>query len=178
MNVIPNKSDLFDQVETFFNDKIYSNTPARAIQHVNICCEEEEKDFLMDMAKHLSEEFPDMSMKDVYIALIFSYYALTLGEQSTDCLHTRTFAKYADDYDGVLQLYLQITVGDINRTVLDPTENESEMETYRDVNLSSQIRRHMFGMPYGGLRTKKKRRGKRKNEKRAKKSKNSNKKVF
>lgn len=178
MNVIPNKSNLFDQVETFFNDKIYANTPAHALEHVNICCEQQEKVFLMDMAKHLIEEFPDMSLKDVYIALIYSYYSLTLGEQSTDVLHTRTFSKYADDYDDVLQLYLQITVGDISRTVLDQTENESEMETYRDVNLSSQIRRHMFGMPYGGLRTKKKRKGKQKKKKLARKNKKSYKKVF
>ena len=171
MNVISNNSELFDQVETFFNDKIYANTPARAIEHVNMCCEEEEKTFLMDMAVHLREEFPDMTLKDIYIALIFSYYSLTLGEQTSDYLHTRTFVKYADDYDGVLQLFLLITVGDINRTVVDTREDEIEMETYHDVNLSSQIRRHMFGMPYGGLRTKKKRGGKRKKKRKAKKSK-------
>jgi hypothetical protein len=163
-------SDLFDQVERFFSEKIYTVTPARSIQDVNICCEEEEKTFLMDMALHLKEEFPDMTMKDIYIALIFSYYSLTLGEQTSDYLHTRTFAKYANDYDKVLRLFLLITVGDIDRTVPDPTENEDAMETYHNVNLSSQIRRHMFGMPYGGLRTKKKRGGKRK-KKRVKKSK-------
>jgi hypothetical protein len=170
-----NESNLFDQVEAFFNDKMYAKTPAHLIEHVNMCCEEEEKVFLMDMAEHLREDFPDMSLKDIYITLIFSYYSLTLGEQTSDYLNTRSFAKYADDYDGVFQLFLLITVGDISRTVTDSLQDENDMETYHEVNLSSQIRRHMFGMPYGGLRTKKKRN---KKKKRVKKTVNSYKKYF
>ena len=161
-----NDSDTFDQVETFFNDKIYKHHPATSIDDVNICCEEEEKNFLISMAEQLKEIYTSMTVKDLYIALIFSYYALNLGEQTTDYLNTRTFSRYADDYDGVIELFTLITTGDINRIVVFEDNEDNMMETTHNVNLSSQIRRHMFGMPYGGIRTRKKKAGKKKNKKR------------
>ena len=162
-----NDSETFDQVETFFNDKIYKRNPASSINDVNICCEEDEKNFLMSMAEQLKEIYTSMTVKDLYIALIFSYYALNLGEQTTDYLNTHTFSRYADDYDGVIELFTLITTGDINRTVVTEDNQDNMMETTHNVNLSSQIRRHMFGMPYGGgIRTRKKKTGKKKNKKR------------
>lgn len=171
-----NNIDTFRQVETFFSEKIYELQPARSIEDANICCEPDEEYFLMSMADDLKNHFPlsmSMSMKDLYISLIFSYYGLNLSEQTTDYLNTNSFRSYADNYDAVINLIKLITVGDIYIDVESINNKEHEMDTIVRVNLSSIIRRHMLGFNNDGGKRKKKRKMSKKQTKRSKKPKKS-----
>jgi hypothetical protein len=70
--------------------------------------------------------YPNISDKDICIAIVYTYYGLNLGEQTTDYITPTIYEDYADDKDVVFNLYIDITSGDIIQN------NE---------NLSSKIRR-------------------------------------
>ncbi len=154
---------LFAHVETFFSKLIYKKSADKELDHMNICCEEEEKRFLMRMGEKIHEIHGEITLKDIYITLIYTYYALNLSEQTSDVLKMNYLLNFADNFRHVKYLFTSITTGDIIQSS-DHTNN-SQMEVVDDTNVSSQIRRHMFGMP-GGTHTKKKKHKRRKMRKR------------
>lgn len=112
------------------------------------CCSEDERIFLMEMAKQLKRVYPLISNKDICIAIICTYYALNIGEQTEDYLNGNPYDGYANNNHNVRNLFYAITVGDI------PLYGR---------NLSSEIRQHMFGLNQSRGGNKK---GKTKNNKR------------
>jgi hypothetical protein len=159
---------LFARVETFFSDLIYEHASDKEINNINICCEDNEKHFLMLMGEKIREMHGDeVTLKDIYITIIYTYYALNLSEQTTDVLKMSYLRNFADNFNNVKRLFALIATGDI----IEPTThnpNNTQMEF--DTNVSSQIRRHMFGMP-GGTHTRKKKHKKRKIKRRRTRSK-------
>ena len=115
------------EVESYFTDKICNKIYYEdELQDVNICCSDYEILFLKKIAKSLKNAFPKISNKDICIAIIYTYYGLNLGEQTTDYITPNIYKDYADNADTVFDLYLMITTGDI---------------MYENENLSSKIRR-------------------------------------
>jgi len=114
------------EVETFFINKINKLYYHDEIQDINVCCTDYEFVFLTKIAGSLKKAFPNISDKDICIAIIYTYYGLNLGEQTTDYITPNIYKDYADEKDSVFELYLTITTGDI---------------IYEDENLSSKIRR-------------------------------------
>jgi len=117
------------EVEDFFTDKICNKIYYEdELKDINVCCSDYEILFLKKIAIELKKSQPNMSKKDVCIAIIYTYYGLNLGEQTTDYITPNIFKDYADDNNAVFDLYLKITIGDI---------------IYDNENLSSKIRRFM-----------------------------------
>ena len=95
--------------------------------------------------------------KDICIAVVYTYYALALGEQTLDFVKPSIYKNYADTPKSVSDLVTNITTGDI--------------EDDNGVNISEKIRKFMlFGR--GGTKTNKKNKTKKVKNQKNKKSKN------
>jgi len=116
---------LFDYVKSKFIEIV--NKTHYKKDNVNICCNDSETEFLMKYGDILSNKYPTISLRDIYIALIYTYYSLNLGEQTTDYLMLVKFKKYCDNYIEVNNLFLMLT-----------TSNKS---------IATAVRRHFFGFP-------------------------------
>jgi hypothetical protein len=96
-----------------------------------------ERTLLLELSQTLKSvlskypKYTGVTDKDICIVMILTYYSLNLGEQTTDMLTVRTFEEYSDDQIMVKDLWLVITTGEL----MDG-----------DRNVSSVIRRSMFGM--------------------------------
>ena len=118
------KREIFNQVRDSFSEVI-SQTHWED-DKVNICCNSAETDFIMKYGDILSEKYPNVSLKDVYIALIFTYYSLNLGEQTTDHLDLADLRDQCDNYNKVKKIFIMLTTS--------------------DKSIASAVRRHFFGM--------------------------------
>lgn len=124
-----------------YNYSCENPTPSK---YINICCEEEQIDFLKPILNILQENNPkpigytDLYYQSImYFLLLYLYYSLVLGEQSDDLLDTKILFyiiyKYWGNhsesktiYNVIYKLYIDITTSDIS--------------------YCSQIRRMFFGM--------------------------------
>jgi hypothetical protein len=115
------------EVESHFIDKICNKIYSKnELKDINVYCNDDVIIFLTKFAYELKEVYPNISDKDICIAVIYTYYGLNLGEQTTDYITPTIYKDYADNKEEVFNLYIRITTGDIMQN------NE---------NLSSKIRR-------------------------------------
>ena len=115
------------EVDDYFIDKICNKIYSKdELEDINVSCNNDILLLLTRFVYKLKEVYPNISDKDICIAIIYSYYGLNLGEQTTDYITPNIYEDYADDKDVVFNLYIDITTGDIIQN------NE---------NLSSKIRR-------------------------------------
>jgi len=124
-NIIMNRT--IKEVDDYFIDKICNKIYSKdELEDINVSCNNDILLLLTRFVYKLKEVYPNISDKDICIAIIYSYYGLNLGEQTTDYITPNIYEDYADDKDVVFNLYIDITTGDIIQN------NE---------NLSSKIRR-------------------------------------
>lgn len=115
------------EVEDYFIDKICNKIYSKEeLKDINIDCNDDIITILTKFACVLKEVYPNISEKDICIAIIYTYYGLNLGEQTTDYITPTIYQDYADNKSDVFNLYLDITTGDIIQY---------------DENISSKIRR-------------------------------------
>jgi hypothetical protein len=115
------------EVENYFIDKICNKIySSEELKDINFHCNDDVIKILTKFAYNLKEVYPNISEKDICIAIIYTYYGLNLGEQTTDYITPTIYQDYADNKDEVFNLYIHITTGDIIQY---------------DENLSSKIRR-------------------------------------
>lgn len=115
------------EVEKYFIDKICNKIySSEELKYINIHCNDDVIIILTKFAYKLKEVYTNISDKDICIAIIYTYYGLNLGEQTTDYITPTIYQNYADNKDEVFNLYIRITTGDI---------------TYNNENISSKIRR-------------------------------------
>uniref|UniRef100_A0A6C0HCL9 Uncharacterized protein n=1 Tax=viral metagenome TaxID=1070528 RepID=A0A6C0HCL9_9ZZZZ len=93
---------------------------------VNICCNESETEFIMKYGDILKSKYPKVTLNDIYVALIFTYYSLNLGEQTTDYLDLADLRDQCIDYNKVKKIFIMLTTS--------------------DKSIASAVRRHFFGM--------------------------------
>jgi len=93
---------------------------------VNICCNDSETEFIMKYGDILKSKYPKVTMNDIYVALIFTYYSLNLGEQTTDYLDLADLRDKCVDYNKVKKIFIMLTTS--------------------DKSIASAVRRHFFGM--------------------------------
>jgi hypothetical protein len=107
----------------------------------DFCCNNSVRKKLMSFAEELQARFSDISKKDIYLSLLFSYYALGLLEhtQQNFLLHHDIF-QLADVDGAIVYLTNGIMAGDIQ----DET----------GANISKKIRRMALGMLGGKKKTK------------------------
>jgi len=139
----------FRIVETFFSDKIYEIIPKKHIENINICCEEDQIELLVLFAEELKRYFSQMTDKDICIALIYTFYALSLLEYNEQkFLRPTIYESYADNPRAVNDLYLAITTENL-RVQRPGAESE---------DIFSVIRRYMLqgeGSIIGGKKRRK-----------------------
>ena len=108
--------ELLSEVAHFFSYNIKLRADAISptyIEHINQCCEPFEFDFLLTMVNDLKSLYDlGMSNKDICIAIIYTYYALTLGEQPNDLVDPTIYRGYADNPSAVYNLHLHIATSD------------------------------------------------------------------
>jgi hypothetical protein len=115
------------EVENYFIDKICNKIYTKTeLKYINVSCNNDILLLLTKFVYKLKEVYPNISEKDICIAIVYTYYGLNLGEQTTDYITPTIYEDYADNKDEVFNLYILITTGDIIQN------NE---------NLSSKIRR-------------------------------------
>jgi hypothetical protein len=115
------------EVDDYFVDKIRNKIYSKdELKDINVSCNNDILLLLTKFVYKLKEVYPNISDKDICIAIVYTYYGLNLGEQTTDYITPTIYEDYADDKDVVFNLYIDITTGDIIQN------NE---------NLSSKIRR-------------------------------------
>jgi len=118
------KREVFNEVRDRFSEVI-SQTHWEE-DKVNICCNSAETDFIMKYGDILSEKYPNVTLNDIYVALIFTYYSLNLGEQTTDHLDLADLRDQCDNYNKVKKIFIMLTTS--------------------DKSIASAVRRHFFGM--------------------------------
>jgi len=115
------------EVENYFIDKICNKIYSEdELKDINVSCNNDILLLLTKFVYELKEVYPNICDKDICIAILYTYYGLNLGEQTTDYITPTIYEDYADDKETVFKLYIDITTGDIIKN------NE---------NLSSKIRR-------------------------------------
>jgi hypothetical protein len=115
------------EVKDYFVDKICNKIYSKdELKDINVSCNNDILLLLTKFVYILKEVYPNISDKDICIAIVYTYYGLNLGEQTTDYITSTIYEDYADDKDVVFNLYIDITTGDIIKN---------------DENLSSKIRR-------------------------------------
>ncbi len=115
------------EVKDYFVDKICNKIYSKdELKDINVSCNNDILLLLTKFVYELKEVYPNISDKDICIAIVYTYYGLNLGEQTTDYITPTIYEDYADDKEIVFKLYIDITTGDIIKN------NE---------NLSSKIRR-------------------------------------
>jgi len=118
---------IIKEVEDYFVDKICNKIYSQdELKEINIYCDHNVIIVLIEFVYELKEVYTNISDKDICIAILYTYYGLNLGEQTTDYITPTIYEDYADDKETVFKLYVDITTGDIIKN------NE---------NLSSKIRR-------------------------------------
>ena len=140
------------EVEKLFTDRMYQ-IPASIAQNLNICCDEnDETDIIKigDIIKTIPE-FSTLSFREIYIVLVFTYYALRLNEQNKDWLRLKFLQEKLLNNKLALKLFIDITIGKI-------------MINGKD--FSSDVRRYVLGMrKRGGRKRNKSKRNKSKRNK-------------
>ena len=123
--------DTFLSAEKLFIDELFRKTQNQP--NLNICCDDNDENIIIEMATHIREvpQFSNLSLKDIFIVLIFTYYSLRYNEQTEEWLTTGFLNRILSNKELGKQLYFQITTGDI---------------TVGYHNLSSAIRRHIMEM--------------------------------
>ena len=118
------KREIFNEVRDRFSEVI--NETHWPEEKVNICCNTSETEFIMNYADILAEKYPNVTLNDIYVALIFTYYSLNLGEQTTDHLDLADLRDQCVDYNKVKKIFIMLTTS--------------------DKSIASAVRRHFFGM--------------------------------
>ena len=111
------------EVEDFFKYKLLNTVPKKYISDINICCSSLEFISLLKIANSLKNIYEMIDDKDICIAVIYTYYALTLGEQSIDFIKPKIYMDYAESPKDIKYLVTNITAGDI---IDDDGENISK----------------------------------------------------
>jgi len=138
----------FLEVEELFRDELYRKAAQRGAKttSINVCCEEQDETDIIHMANFIRQipEYANLSLRDIFIVLIYIYYSLRLNEQTEDWwLKTNFLQLNLYNKDLGKNLYYNIVTGDI----LMPDGR----------NLSSLIRRYVLGTAGGNKKIKKSR---------------------
>jgi hypothetical protein len=128
---------LFVKCVNLFRDELKDKTDIELRTKLNICCDDkDERDIHKMYGLLVNSEFADLSIRNIYIVLIYIYYSLRFNEQTEDWLSLEFLNSITTDFERSKQLYLAITTGDI---------------MVNGVNISSKIRKTVLEMD-GGIK--------------------------
>lgn len=132
MNLEIQKKTIFEKVISYFNS-IAKHRVDYNIEHTNLCQECHIPTFI-EMAELLQRKYRYLSIRDSYITIVYTYFLLNLSEpnEETILVSRNEYNEYADDPNMVSFLFFAITTNEII--------NEN------GINISSKIRRKIFGM--------------------------------
>ena len=110
----------------------YYSSPVHYESHIQICCNEADRDHIVEMVRRIKRipEYHSLSYTDIIKVLIFSYYALRYDEHIVPVYISLEFLeKKLENLKLGTQLLFDLTIND----VMD-----------HGVNLSSEFRKHLF----------------------------------
>ena len=130
-----NKSIIFLDVEKLFIRQFYRKNCLPYHEHLNfnICFDEHDESDIISISDIIKNytDFTDLSLRDIYLVVIYIYYSLRMNEPTEDWLTFKFLEKNAIYFQSVKKLYFDITFGDI---------------FIEDLNFSSTIRRFIMGI--------------------------------
>lgn len=130
-----NKSIIFLDVEKLFIRQFYKKNFLPYHEHLNfnICFDEHDESDIISISDIIKNytDFTDLSLRDIYLVVIYIYYSLRMNEPTEDWLTFKFLEKNAIYFQSVKKLYFDITFGDI---------------FIEDLNFSSTIRRFIMGI--------------------------------
>lgn len=130
-----NKSIIFLDVEKLFIRQFYKKyfLPYHEHLNFNICFDEHDESDIISISDIIKNytDFTDLSLRDIYLVVIYIYYSLRMNEPTEDWLTFKFLEKNAIYFQSVKKLYFDITFGDI---------------FIEDLNFSSTIRRFIMGI--------------------------------
>jgi hypothetical protein len=132
MNLEIQKKTIFEKVISYFNS-IAKHRVDYNIEHINLC-QECHIPIFIEMAELLQRKYRYLSIRDSYITIVYTFFLLNLSEpnEETILVSINEYNEYADDPNMVSFLFFAITTNEII--------NEN------GINISSKIRRKIFGM--------------------------------
>ena len=71
-------------VENDFYHYIKQEVSKKSFKNINTCCNYFEERMLLQLSEEIKLEYRHLSWKDIYIIIIFIYYAFILNEQYND----------------------------------------------------------------------------------------------
>ena len=126
---------LFVKCVNLFHEEMKKQTGETFRKKLNICCDDKDEHDIHKMYNLLAKtEFSDLSIRNIYMVLIYTYYSLRFNEQTEDWLTLDFMKQISTDFERSVQLYIAITTGDI---------------MVNGVNISSQIRKTVMEMDGG-----------------------------
>lgn len=107
------KYTIFCNAQQLFYRYIKNNTPKRVFSNLNMCCTSCEIKFLIELTNIIIEHNPiSFSLNDLYITIIYIYYALVLNEQPEDYLDLSAIDYFTNNHKNVNTLIIEITCSD------------------------------------------------------------------
>jgi structure-specific endonuclease subunit SLX1 len=103
-------------MRTLIRDKLVDDSDIEDDEYreLNICCDDEETDFLFSIGTELCAHYPDYEISDIYLSVLFCYYSLNLLEQTTDPMGSSNYIReFSRNYKKVNALILEICAGDL-----------------------------------------------------------------
>jgi hypothetical protein len=75
---------IFNKIRDTINDLIIQTTNIEHLADVNICCNCDEKQIILNCACKIQNMHPTYSLINIISSLIYAYFSLNLAEQSID----------------------------------------------------------------------------------------------
>jgi hypothetical protein len=125
-------NNIADIIKKYIYKYNYSNESPTLAKYINICCEQEQIDFLKPILIILQENNPKpigyteyYYQTIMYFLLIYLYYSLVLGEQTDDQLDTKLLSYIVYRFWGnhveskqifnvIFKLYIDVSISDIS----------------------------------------------------------------
>lgn len=106
------KKWIYLEVENKFYYYLKKIVDSDSFKDLNTCCNDSEEKMLFKLSEEIKFEYPDVRWKDIYITIIFVYYALVLNEQVCDPLTFSILPKMTKNHKKVHNIIIDIATSD------------------------------------------------------------------
>ena len=105
---IDDKKWIYLEVENKFYYYLKKTLDRDSFKDLNTCCSYSEEEMLFELSEEIKLEYPDSSWKDIYIVIIFVYYALLLNEQVCDPFTFAILPKMTKNHKKVHDIIIEV----------------------------------------------------------------------
>jgi len=106
------KKWIYLEVENKFYYYLKKTVHSDLFKDLNTCCNYSEEEMLFELSEEIKLEYQNAQWKDIYIAIIFLYYALILNEQLCDPFTFSILKKMTKNHQKVYDIIIDIATSD------------------------------------------------------------------